>query len=119
LSGLGRVLRKSGKNAEAVAAFREAIAQRLQLPSLSPGATYDMASNHATLALLCNEADSGLKPEDAESETVLAMEILSKAVDIGFRDLKMLLEDSNFDSFRDRAEFKTIAERIEKVIEKP
>jgi tetratricopeptide (TPR) repeat protein len=87
LSGLGRAQVKAKRSAEAVESFRAAIAQRKQLPALSPGALHDMASNHASLAKLCGQPDSGLNPADAESETSAAIADLKARVEAGFRDV--------------------------------
>jgi eukaryotic-like serine/threonine-protein kinase len=101
----GITLKKCGRSAGAVAAFREAIAVLEGLAS--PGSTeiYDIACNQSLLSALARESGSGLSDADGRAEADKAMASLRRAVAAGWGQAAHMRVDTDLDPLRSRPDF--------------
>ncbi len=107
LSGLARTRRLAGDRRAAVADLRRAIAVREGLATPSLGARYELARDHGLLARLAAEDGSGLAPAEGPLHSDRAMDVLTRVVAEGYRDLKSTAEP-DFDPLRRRPDFQLL-----------
>ena len=81
----GITLQKCGRPAEAVSAFREAIANLEQRVSPTAGNMYDLACSQSLLSSVAIGTGSGLTTADGQAEADKAMMSLRRAVAAGWR----------------------------------
>ena len=81
----GIVLQKCGRPAEAVSAFREAIAILEGLAHPTPGNLYDLACSQSLLSGVAPDAGSGMTTADAQAEADKAMKTLRRAFAAGWK----------------------------------
>jgi hypothetical protein len=105
ITRLGRANRlvRSGKPAEAVAEA-DAVARGKNVPGRL---LYDAACTHA----LASGAVAGDAPAQ-ERYAARAVELLAAAFDRGFNDVGKLQKDRELDPLRQRADFKTLVQRV-------
>jgi eukaryotic-like serine/threonine-protein kinase len=101
----GITLQKCGRPAEAVSAFREAIANLAQLLSPTAGDLYDFACSQSLLSSVAIGTDSGLTAADGEAEADKAMKSLRGAVGAGWRQAAHMRADADLDPIRSRPDF--------------
>jgi hypothetical protein len=81
--------------------LRRAIALREGLPNLSLEARYDLARDHALLAGLAAETESGRSSAESGAEADRAVAVLKRLVAEGYRDATSRT-DPDFDPLRSR-----------------
>jgi hypothetical protein len=67
---------------------------------------------HAKLSITATESTSGLKADDAGAEADKAIASLNRAVATGFRKVEQIRKDPDFDTLRNRDDFKKLLERL-------
>jgi tetratricopeptide (TPR) repeat protein len=107
LSGLGRARRRVGDRRAAAADLRRAIALRDGLAAMDFEARYDLARDHAVLAGLAGEGDSGVAPAVARAHSDRAMDVLKRLVSDGYRNPKVSTQ-SDLDPLRHRPDFQRL-----------
>ncbi|MGO9915479.1 MAG: tetratricopeptide repeat protein [Isosphaeraceae bacterium] len=108
LSRLGRAQRLAGLHAESAASLRRAVALFDRITSLEIDSRYELAVDHALLAVLAGLPGSGLSAAVGPAETDRAMDALRWAVAGGFRGASKLCNETALDSLRDRPDFKLL-----------
>src|SRR5262249_22091367 len=103
----GRARRRHGDHAAAAADLRRSIALRERLGALNADTRFDLARNHALLAGLALESDSGLSAADGRAEADRAMTVLKDAVASGFREPK-LVNDPDLAPLHPRPDFQLL-----------
>ena len=105
----GIVLQKCGWPAEAVSAFREAIAVLKGLADPTPGNVYDMACCRSLIAGAAREAGSGLTAAEGRAEAEQAVEGVRRALDAGFTELSWIRTgDPDLKPIRSRPDFQLL-----------
>jgi serine/threonine protein kinase/tetratricopeptide (TPR) repeat protein len=110
--GLGAVLRELGKGEEARDACRNAVAgaiEQAQAKNVNGPILYQCASLSALAAAVVKD-DAKLRDQYAAQ----AVELLQRAVAVGFLDLEQVKEDKDLDSLRGREDFQKLLQEIEK-----
>jgi tetratricopeptide (TPR) repeat protein len=106
-SGLGRALRIAGDRAVAAMNLHRSVQLWDRQAALSAESRYDLARSHALLASLAADSDSGVSPPEGRDEADRAVIELKRAINDGYRELKMDTE-SNFDRLRTRPDFQVL-----------
>jgi eukaryotic-like serine/threonine-protein kinase len=101
-------LQKCGRAAEAVSAFREAIAILEGLDHPTPGNLYDTACSHSLLAGVAAETGSGMTTADAQAEADSAMKTLRLSFASGWKQLAHTKADADLDPIRSRPDFQML-----------
>ena len=104
----GIVLQKCGRPAEAVSAFREAIAILEGLAEPNYVVVYRIACNQSLLSGVASDAGSGLTAVNGRAEADKAMETLRRAVAAGFRNTTHMGVDTALDPIRSRPDFQLL-----------
>ncbi len=104
----GITLQKCGRPAEAVLAFREAIASLEGLAHPTPGNLYDLACSQSLLSSVGPETGSGMTTADARAEADNAMKTLRRAVAAGWKNLAHTRGDTDIDPLRSRPDYQML-----------
>ncbi|MGP0062518.1 MAG: protein kinase domain-containing protein [Isosphaeraceae bacterium] len=104
----GVVLRRCGRPAEAVVAFREAIAILEGLTNPTTVDVYAIACNQSLLAGAAPEPGSGLTSAEGRAEAAKAMESLRRAVAGGWSRPDQMRVDPDLDPLRARPDFQML-----------
>jgi eukaryotic-like serine/threonine-protein kinase len=107
LSRLGSARRRAGDHRGAAADLRRAIALWEGLAAISLEARYDLARNHALLAVLVAEGGSGLSPAEGRAYSEQAVEVIKRLVAEGYRNPNSSIEP-DFASLRRRPDFQLL-----------
>ena len=102
------MLQKCGRPAEAVSAFREAIAILEGLASPTSGDLYDLACTQSLLSGVASDAGSGLTAADGQAEADKAMKSLRRAVAAGWQRAGHMRADTDLDPIRSRPDFQLL-----------
>ncbi len=101
----GIVLQKCGRPAEAVSAFREAIAILEGLAHPTSGNLYDLACSQSLLSSVAPNAGSGLTAADGQAEADKAINSLRRAIAAGWKGLAHTRSDTDLDPVRSRPDY--------------
>ena len=104
--GLAR--RELGDPAGAAADARRALGLYDGLPSRTREEWYETACCHAALATLAGQPGAGISAAEGNEEAARAMDLLHKAVEMGYRDANAFRTESALDPLRDRDHFKVL-----------
>jgi serine/threonine protein kinase/tetratricopeptide (TPR) repeat protein len=104
--------RASNQAAAAVASFQNAIKLIEGRSSAAADQLYDLAAAHAKLSTMANQSGAGLKADEARAEADKAMASLNRAVAAGFGKVEQIRKDPDFDTLRNRDDFKKLLERL-------
>jgi eukaryotic-like serine/threonine-protein kinase len=104
----GIVLQKCGRPAQAVSAYREAIAVGEGLASPSPWDIYCLACSQSLLSGVAIDAGSGLTAAVGQVEADKAILSLHRAVAAGWRRPDQMRVDSDLDPLRSRPDFQML-----------
>ena len=104
--------RASNQATAAVASFQSAIKLIEGRSSVAADQLYDLAAVHAKLSTMASESGAGLKADEARVEADKAMASLNRAVSTGFRKFEQIRKDPDFDTLRNRDDFKKLLERL-------
>lgn len=102
----------SNQATAAVASFQSAIKLIEGRSSVAADQLYDLAAVHAKLSTMASESGAGLKADEARVEADKAMASLNRAVSTGFRKFEQIRKDPDFDTLRNRDDFKKLLERL-------
>jgi serine/threonine protein kinase len=105
------LLRKQGDAAAAVEATR----QRQRLWTHDADGLYAAARDYARAAAVAAKG----KPERATEYLNLALQTLTAAVDDGYRGYAIMSDDADLKPLRERAEFRTLLQRVQEASRKP
>jgi tetratricopeptide (TPR) repeat protein len=83
------------------------------LPTRSEASTFEAACCHATLSDVAGREGSGVPARDAPTEADQAIDLLRKALVLGFRDADTVRTESALDPLRSRADFKKLLLELE------
>lgn len=125
---LGRLLEQTGEPVEALHAFQRAIDLYESLPDLDPPSCYNLASNIALSIPLIGVKNGSVATVDASRLSKgdqlrrqrygeRAVEVLRKAAQSASIDLDLLRTESDLDSIRDRPDFQSLLDELEKSAE--
>jgi tetratricopeptide (TPR) repeat protein len=109
----------AGRFAPTAAAIRRATSLYEGIPNLADlwiEAVFDQACCRAMQAGLAGKDGSGIPAVDGPVEAGKAMELLRKALSVGFANLHYLRTDPGLDSLRSRDDFKKLLADLEKKI---
>ena len=104
----GIVLQKCVRPAEAVSAFREALAILEGLAHPTPANGYDIVCNQSLLSGVAPDAGSGLTAADGRAQAAKAMESLRRAIAAGWNRPAQLIPDPDLDPVRSRLDFQLL-----------
>jgi serine/threonine-protein kinase len=113
LARVGVLRQREGQPSEAVALFRQAVAILERLPTLTPDDHYGLACYHALLAGVSAAAGSGLSAVEGRAEADQAMDVLRRAVAVGYRDVAELRTDTDLDALRPREDFQRLVQELQ------
>jgi hypothetical protein len=100
--------------AEAVPIIRQAAPLWEKLDRQDPPGFYEAAKFRAVAASAVRAADkSPAAVREADSDAERATTLLKAAVAVGFKDAAKLQQDPDFDSLRDRDDFKKLVQGLE------
>jgi serine/threonine protein kinase/tetratricopeptide (TPR) repeat protein len=105
--------RQNHQAVAAVASYRNAVKLIEGRSQATPEQLYDLAAVHAKLSRMGADSASGLKAGETRSEADQAIAVLDKAVGAGFRNIDQIRKDADFDSLRQRDDFKKLLQRLE------
>src|SRR5262249_13183355 len=108
LARVGRLQQAAGHEAEAVHAFRQAVAIMERLPRLTPGNLYDLAVYHALLSGVVDRPGSSSSTTEGGPSADRAMGRLREAVAAGYGDLPHMRIDHDLDPLRSRLDFQLL-----------
>ncbi len=104
----GIALQRCGRPAEAVSAFREAIAILEELAHPTAGNIYDLACSQSLLAGVAADAGSGLTAAAGQAEADKAMRSLRRAVAAGWKQRAHMRVDTDLDPVRSRPDYQML-----------
>jgi serine/threonine-protein kinase len=104
---------QAGRNTDAVALWRQAIAIYERSPLRSGGEFYNLACLHANLSGVAAAAGSGMTAEEGRAEAEQAIRCLRRALVAGYRNLALMREDTDLDPLRSRPDFQLLMMDIE------
>jgi eukaryotic-like serine/threonine-protein kinase len=111
---LGQARRAGGDSAGATADWRRAVATFEAMPARQPRAALIVAGCHAMLAAASAEGGgSGGSARDGPIEADRAMDLLRRAVAMGFRDTSQLRAETALAPVRNRADFRLLIMDVE------
>jgi tetratricopeptide (TPR) repeat protein len=124
-NNLGRVLQQTGEPVEALRSFQRAVDLYESIPQLDPHNSYNLACNVALSIPLIGVKNGTAEVVDNSKLTKgdqlrrkrygdRAVEVLHQAVKGGFLDLDVLRSDNDLDPIRDRPDFQSLIEEVEK-----
>jgi serine/threonine-protein kinase len=114
---LAHVERKSRHWAEALASYRQSIELLEKLAPLSADDLLLLASWRAACPSLVGADRNSLTPSEQtlrEKDAASAIDTLRRAVAAGWSDIDQIRKNPDFDPWRNRREFKTLMEELEK-----
>ncbi len=104
----GIALQRCGRPAEAVSAFREAIAILEGLAHPTAGNLYDLACSQSLLAGVAPDAGSGLTAAVGLAEADKAVKSLRRAVAAGWKQCAHMRADTDLDPIRTRTDYQML-----------
>jgi tetratricopeptide (TPR) repeat protein len=105
--------RQNHQTAAAVASFRSAVKLIEGRSHATAEQLYDLAAVHAKVSRMGADSGSGLNANETRVEADTAMAVLDKAVGAGFRNVDQIRKDTDFDSLRQRDDFKKLLRRLQ------
>ena len=122
---LGRVLQQTGEPVEALRSFQRAVDLYESVPKLDARDCYNLACNVALSVSLIGVKNGSIDVVDISKLNKgdqlrrkrygdRAIELLRRAVDGGFPDLDTIRSDTDLDPIRDRPDFQSFVEEVEK-----
>jgi serine/threonine protein kinase len=105
--------RQNHQTAAAVASYRSAVKLIEGRSHATAEQLYDLAAVHAKVSRMGADSGSGLHANETRVEADTAMAVLDKAVGAGFRNVDQIRKDTDFDSLRQRDDFKKLLRRLQ------
>ena len=102
------MLQKCGRTAEAVSAFREAIAILEGLAHPTRGNIYDLGCSQSLLSGVAPDAGAGLTAADGQAMADQAMNSLRRAIAAGWKLWTHMGADTDLDPIRSRPDYRML-----------
>jgi serine/threonine-protein kinase len=112
LQRLGAMRQSDGHAAEAAAMYRRAFALYQQTPPHTPRQIYGQACCEALLSGVAGAPGSAVTADEGRAAAGIAMELLKKAIALGYRNLDAIRIEPGLDPLRQREDYNALLEDL-------